>query len=117
MCIFSPVAAAPTILSLNQLSGTAVKVDWKHPSGGAEVMFYVIHYSNSVANMSVNVAQHPPFHNIMGLTTGFTYTFSVEAVSKHLSGESQNLSIRLCKCIYCPVKCHKRWCFCIQCPD
>ena len=98
MCIFSPVAAAPTILSLNQLNDTVVKVDWNHPSGGAEVMFYVIHYSNSVADMSVNVAQFPPFHNIMNLTTGLIYTFSVEAVSKHLSGESQNFSIRLCKC-------------------
>ena len=99
MCIFSPVAAAPTILSLNQLSGTAVKVDWNHPSGGAELMIYFLHYTNSVADMrSVNVPQSLTSHNITGLTTGLTYTFSVEAVSKHLSGESQNLSIRLCKC-------------------
>ena len=93
----SPVAGDPTLMSLNQTSHTTVRVTWSPPSGGATVTGYVVHY---VGSGSVGTETEPSSStstDITGLTSGATYTISVEATSRHLSGESEEMIIRLCE--------------------
>ena len=56
-----PVAATPTLVSLNQISLTAVTVDWRDPSegvlGGSGV--FIIHYSDGITNRNKKVAAFP----------------------------------------------------------
>ena len=42
--------------------------------------------------------------DITGLTNGATYTISVEATSKHLSGESEEMTITLSELMYSCVE-------------
>ena len=86
-CLFA-VAQDPVITSLNQTSATSVRVDWSQPSGGATVTGYVVHYSDGDTDRTESVPASSTSSLITGLTDGFNYTFSVEAISEHLSGES-----------------------------
>ena len=97
MCTYFSVAATPTLVSLKQISLTAVTVDWRGPSegvlGGSGV--YIIHYSDGITNRNKKVAAFPSQYVIMDLINGHTYAFTVEATSQHLSGESENMTITL----------------------
>ena len=59
---------------------------------------YVVHYrsDSSVGTKSSSSTST----NITGLTSGATYTVSVEATSQHLSGESEEMSIELSELTY-----------------
>ena len=95
--VSSPVASAPTLESLEQISATSVRVMWSQPSGGAPVAGYEVHYRTG---SSVTIKTEPPSSTtteITGLTDGLSYTISVEATSQHLSGESEEMTIKLCK--------------------
>ena len=80
---------------LNQMSATAVSVAWSQPSGGATVTGYIVHYSDGTTDSMKSVAASSTNTDITGLTTGLTYTISVEATSQHLSGESDDVDITL----------------------
>ena len=51
---------------------------------------YVVHYSDGTTD---SVAASSTSTDITGLTSGLTYTISVEATSQHLSGESEERTI------------------------
>ena len=94
----SPVASDPTIVSLVQVSATAVRVGWSQPSRGATVTGYNIHYSsNGVTNSISGLPSTSTSHEITGLTNGRIYSISVETTSEHLSGESNPMTIVVCK--------------------
>ena len=88
MFLYSAVALDPVITSLNQTSNTSVRVEWSQPSGGATVTGYVVHYSDGDTDRNESVPESSTSSLITGLTDGVNYTFSVEATSEHLSGES-----------------------------
>ena len=90
-----PVASAPFLTSLEQISATAVRVEWSQPSEGATVTGYIVHYSDGDTNRTDNVAASANSSDITHLTSGLTYTISVEATSQHLSGESDEWTITL----------------------
>ena len=95
---FFPVATAPTIVSLNQMSLTSVTVDWSLPSGDLRVDGYVIHYSDGITNRKIEVGAFPTKYIIRDLINGHTYAISLEATSTYdqiLSGESENMTITL----------------------
>ena len=54
---------------------------------------YVVHYSDSTTDRTESVAASSTSTDITGLTSGLTYTISVEATSEHLSGESEERTI------------------------
>ena len=59
---------------------------------------YVVHYSsNGVTNSISGLPSTSTSHDITGLTNGGTYSISVEAISEHLYGESENETITLCE--------------------
>ena len=87
------MAGDPTLTSLDQILSTAVRVMWSPPSGGATVTGYVVHCRS---NSSVGIkSSSSTSTDITGLTSGATYTISVEATSQHLSGESEKMTIAL----------------------
>ena len=49
---------------------------------------YVVHYSDGDTDRNESVPASSTSSLITGLTVGLNYTFSVEATSEHLSGES-----------------------------
>ena len=49
---------------------------------------YVVHYRYGLTNMTQSVPPSSTSANIGDLQMGTLYTFSVEATSEHLSGES-----------------------------
>ena len=89
------VASAPIITSLEQISPTAVRVEWSQPSEGATVTGYVVHYSDGSSERSMNVINSTTELVISNLTNGSTYVITVEATSDHLSGESDNTTLTL----------------------
>ena len=91
----STVASDPLLISLIQTSATSVTVEWSQPSGGATVTGYVVHYRYGATNMTQSVPPSYTTANIGDLQMGTLYTFSVEATSEHLSGESGNCTITL----------------------
>ena len=91
----SAVASDPLLISLTQTSATSVIVEWSQPSGGATVTGYVVHYRYGLTNMTQSVPPSSTSANIGDLQMGTLYTFSVEATSEHLSGESDNCTITL----------------------
>ena len=99
-----PVASTPTITSLEQISATAVRVEWSQPSEGASVTGYIVHYSDGTdgdIDRIESVAASSTSSDITHLTSGVTYTISVEATSQHLSGESDEWTITIgesCAC-------------------
>ena len=56
---------------------------------------YVVHYSDGNTDRNESVLASSTSSLITGLTNCITYTFTVEATSKHLSGESDILTIKL----------------------
>ena len=54
---------------------------------------YVVHYSDSTTDRTESVAASSTNTDITDLTSGLTYTISVEATSQHLSGESEERTI------------------------
>ena len=78
--MFSPVAGDPTLMSLDQISSTAVRVMWSPPSRGATVTGYLVHY-RSDSSVGTNSSCSSTSTDIIGLTSGATYTISVEATS------------------------------------
>ena len=56
---------------------------------------YVVHYSDGDTDRIESVPASSTSSLIAGLTNCITYTFSVEATSEHLSGESDILTIEL----------------------
>ena len=55
---------------------------------------YVVHYSsNGVTNSLSGLSSSATSYEIIGLTIGNIYSISVEATSKHLSGESEPMTI------------------------
>ena len=95
------VANPPTLLQLEQIALTSVRVKWTNTAGGAPVTLYGIHYSDGINPRIKVVPATMTTTNITGLATGGTYTFSVEAGSEHLSGESQERTITLCEFAEC----------------
>ena len=94
------VAGDPTLTSLDQIRATTVRVIWSPPSGGATVTGYVVHYRTTT---SVKIKHAPRTFTstfLTGLTSGATYTISVEATSQHLSGESGMMIITLSELTY-----------------
>ena len=68
-----------------------MRVEWSQPSGGAAITGYVIHYSDGDTDRTESVPASSTSSLITGLTDGLNYTFSVEATSEHLSGESNSM--------------------------
>ena len=97
--MFSPVAGDPTLMSLDQISSTAVRVMWSAPSGGTTVTGYVVHYRTNSSVVTKSSCSSTST-DITGLTSGATYTISVEATSQHLSGESEKMTIELSEFTY-----------------
>ena len=89
------MAGNPTLISLDQISSTTVRVTWSPPSGGATVTGYVVHYRTATSIKIKHAANTSIFILLTGLTSGTTYTISVEATSQHLSGESEEMTISL----------------------
>ena len=58
---------------------------------------YVVHYNDGDTNRTDNVAASSTSSDITHLTSGLTYTISVESTSQHLSGESDEWNITLGK--------------------
>ena len=56
---------------------------------------YVVHYSDGDTDRTESVPASSTSSLITGLTDGFNYTFSVEATSEHLSGESCQINITM----------------------
>ena len=84
-----PVVAGPPIIeSAEQISDTAIGVEWSHPLGGATVTSYVVHYTDGIIERSMNLAASFTSANITGLISDRTYAISVEATSIQLSGVS-----------------------------
>lgn len=90
--IYSPVARAPNITLVERVA-TSARVQWSHPSGGANVTGYIVHYRDentgiekSTATASANISE------ITDLISDHTYTFIVEATSEHLSGLSDTVT-------------------------
>ena len=94
------MAGDPTLTSLDQISSTAVRVTWSPPSGGATVTGYVVHYIGSGSVGTETEPSSSTSTDITGLTSGATYTISVEATSQHLSGESKEMTITLSELTY-----------------
>ncbi|CAI8048401.1 Protein sidekick-2 [Geodia barretti] len=89
------VSSNPIILSVKQKSAKSVIVEWSQPSGGATVTAYVVHYSDGVDKMTEDVPAPSTSSSITNLTNCLEYTFIVEAISEHLSGESDIHTIAL----------------------
>ena len=89
------VSSRPFLHSLRQTSATSVRVEWSQPSGGATVTGYVVHYSDGDTDRNESVPASSTSSLITGLTNCISYTFSVEATSEHLSGESDTSTIEL----------------------
>ena len=94
------MAGDPTLMSLDQRGPTAVRVTWSPPSGGATVTGYVVHYRTGSSDGTKNEPSTSIFILLTGLTSGATYTISVEATSQHLSGESEEMTISLSELMY-----------------
>ena len=90
---FSSVAGDPSSASVEQISPTTIRVMWSPPSEGATVSSYRVHYrtNSSVADQLASFNSTDITH----LTVSATYTISVEAISQHLSGESEEMTITL----------------------
>ena len=72
-----------------------MRVEWSQPSGGATVTGYVVHYSDGVYNWTESVAASSINSDITNIIDCLNYSFSVEATSEHLSGESYTVIFEL----------------------
>ena len=87
------MAGDPFVTILNLIPPTTVRVEWSQPSEGATVAGYVVHYSDGTTDRMKSVVASSTSTDITGLTSGLTYTISVEATSQHLSGESEERAV------------------------
>ena len=62
---------------------------------------YVVHYSDGDTNRTESIAASSTSSDITHLTSGLTYTISVEATSQHLSGESDERTVILGESFAC----------------
>ena len=58
---------------------------------------YVVHYSDHSTDRSMSAAVSSTSADITGLTNGRIYSISVEVTSEQLSGESEPMTIVVCK--------------------
>ena len=58
-------------------------------------MNYSVHYNDGGPDMIRTVSSPITSTDITGLTSGATYTITVEATSQHLSGESEDMTMTL----------------------
>ena len=56
---------------------------------------YLVHYKTGTSIMTKPASQGSTSTYLLSLTRGATYTISVEAISQHLSGESDEMNITL----------------------
>ena len=61
---------------------------------------YVVHYRTSSSVGTNTESSSSTSTDITDLTSGATYTISVEATSQHLSGESEEMAISLSELTY-----------------
>ena len=91
------VASPPTMVSAQQMApGSSISVTWMLPTGGAQLIGYIVHYSGGADAGSVAVG--PPATSVIindRISDGRIYNITVEARSKHLSGESTLVQIKL----------------------
>ena len=107
------MASDPIVVMLNQVSATTVRVEWSQPSEGATVTGYVVHYSDGTTDRMKSVAASSTSTDIPSLSSGRTYTISVEATSSQLSGESEVVTIAVGECIsleMCKMFVQYVWC-------
>ena len=92
------MADPPNILSAVQVPpGTIVAVTWSTPLEGAPVIGYIVHYTGGDDVGSVAVSSSSTSTDISGLTNdGRIYIITVEALSEHVSGESDAAHVVLC---------------------
>jgi fibronectin type 3 domain-containing protein len=84
--MFSPTAAPGTVTNVTATAGgkTSANLSWTAPSSGGSVTSYKITpYVGSTAQASTTINGTPPATatTITGLTTGTTYTFTVQAIN------------------------------------
>ena len=93
----SPGAGDPTLTDLVQTSATSVSVTWSHPTEGAPVTGYIVHYTRDGGSAKTkSVGSSTTSTEITGLTNDRTYNISVEATAADgLSGESEEMIITL----------------------
>ena len=65
---------------------------------------YVVHYTDGDTDWTESVAASSNSSDITHLTSGLTYTISVDATSQHLSGESDEWNITLGESFACAKK-------------
>ena len=106
----TPVAGDPTLISVTQaFPGNSIRVEWSHPTQGANVDHYVVHYSDGNTNEVLIEGSSSTNAVITNLINdGRIYTILVEATSKHLSGESVQQSIPLRKLTGIDMVCTSR---------
>lgn len=93
----SLVAKAPNITSVERV-GTSARVQWGQPSGGATVTGYRVHYRDENTGIERSTATAPaPISDITDLISDHSYTFIVEAMSEHLSGLSDVVTLTVGK--------------------
>ena len=69
-------------------------MEWSPPVGGAPVIDYIVHYTDSDGNIStVSTNADSTSVDISGLNYFEIYTIIVEARSEHLPGESEPMNI------------------------
>ena len=94
------MAGDPTLMSVQQISRSEVRVMWSPPSEGDTVTGYVVHYRTGSSVKTKDVPSSSASTDITGLTNDLTYTISVEATSQLLSGESEEMTIFLREFLY-----------------
>ena len=87
--IFYSVANAPTITSLQLTGPGTLRVEWSPPVGGASVVGFTIHYTDSDGNIGTESANGGSTIVNIGINDNVMYTIIVEARSDNLSGESE----------------------------
>ena len=61
---------------------------------------YVVRYRTTTSVRTERAPTSSIFILLTGLTSGTTYTISVEATSQHLSGESEEITLTLSELMY-----------------
>ena len=90
-----PAAGDPTLDQPVQISATSVRVTWSHPSEGATVTGYTVHYTRDDGTARM-ISPSTTTRGIPGLISNRIYTISVEAhATNGLSGESEERTILL----------------------
>jgi N,N-dimethylformamidase beta subunit-like, C-terminal/Domain of unknown function (DUF4082)/Fibronectin type III domain len=89
--VFSPTPAPGQVTNVSAVAGgkTSANVTWSAPaSGGAVTSYKITPYVGSTAQTPTTINGSPPATaaTITGLTTGTTYTFTVQAINPTGSG-------------------------------